>query len=128
MQVKFIGVPGEHHQTIHMYGQDFPLGQVVEVNNQLAIKKLQRHPHFMHKPVESTDVESRDLEQEFKALANAELEPIEAAHVAEAETQAALTDEDKYGNAASSGDSDSAEDQGAGRSGTAKRGRPRKSA
>ena len=50
MLIKFIGVPGEEHDTIHMYGQDFPLGKPVEVTDPEAVKRLSRHPHFAHKP------------------------------------------------------------------------------
>ena len=45
MKFTFIGVPGESHKTIHMYGTDMPLGEPVEVSD-VAAKKLANHPHF----------------------------------------------------------------------------------
>ena len=45
MKFTFIGVPGEHHQSLHMYGVDMPLGEAVEVSD-LAARKLKNHPHF----------------------------------------------------------------------------------
>ena len=46
MKFTFIGVPGEQHKSIHMYGVDMPLGEAVEVSA-LAARKLASHPHFM---------------------------------------------------------------------------------
>ena len=51
MKLKFIGVPGEAHATINMYGVTFPLGEVVTLDeadpkNATALRKLARHPHF----------------------------------------------------------------------------------
>jgi hypothetical protein len=54
MQIKFIGVPGEEHASIHQYGYDFPLGKFVDVTDERAAGKLAAHPHFSAK-AESTE-------------------------------------------------------------------------
>lgn len=46
MKFTFIGVPGEDHKSLHMYGVDMPLGEAVEVSA-VAARKLSNHPHFM---------------------------------------------------------------------------------
>lgn len=45
MKFTFIGVPGESHKTIHMYGTDMPIGEPIEVSA-VAARKLANHPHF----------------------------------------------------------------------------------
>jgi hypothetical protein len=67
MKFTFIGVPGESHQTIHMYGADMPLGEAVEVSA-LAARKLANHPHFKAAPVEAEEpaepVEPQEQEEQ----------------------------------------------------------------
>lgn len=46
MKATFKGVPGEKHDSIYMYGQNFPLNEAVEVNDPRAARKLASHPHF----------------------------------------------------------------------------------
>ncbi len=57
MQIKFIGVPGEKHESISMYGHVFPLGKFVDVSGSFAIGKLKGHPHFEAKQIDATDVD-----------------------------------------------------------------------
>ena len=45
MKYVFIGVPGEDHEGVLMYGVEMPLGEAVEVSD-LAARKLKNHPHF----------------------------------------------------------------------------------
>lgn len=47
MKIKFIGVPGEDHASISQYGYTFPLGEPVEVESDVAVRKLSNHPHFV---------------------------------------------------------------------------------
>jgi hypothetical protein len=47
MKVTFKGIPGEPNvKSLHMYGQNFPQGEAVEVTNPQAQRKLAAHPHF----------------------------------------------------------------------------------
>jgi type IV secretory pathway VirB10-like protein len=47
MKVTFKGIPGEPGvKSLHMYGQNFPLGEAVEVTDPHAQRKLAAHPHF----------------------------------------------------------------------------------
>lgn len=46
MKVTFKGVPGEKHESVFMYGQNFKQGEAVEVTDPVAQRKLARHPHF----------------------------------------------------------------------------------
>jgi hypothetical protein len=46
MKIKFIGVPGESHASISQYGYTFPIGELVEVDSEVAVRKLSNHPHF----------------------------------------------------------------------------------
>jgi len=130
MQIKYTGTPGESHGSIYMYGLVMPLGKYVEVADHLAVRKLSNHPHFHVKVEEITDVESKQQEQELQALTAAAVETIEqhTAAGAQAATIAALTEEEKYGNAHGSGAQSAAEAQGTGSGRGAKRGRPRKGA
>lgn len=59
MKATFKGVPGEEHDSLTMYGQDFPLGKAVEVRSVQAQRKLARHPHFSVSDVPE-DIDSRD--------------------------------------------------------------------
>ncbi len=45
MKFKFIGVPGEKHEELNMFGTVFPLGEAVEITGKGA-EKLKSHPHF----------------------------------------------------------------------------------
>lgn len=45
MKFKFIGVPGERHESLNMFGVAFPLGEAVEIEGKGA-EKLKTHPHF----------------------------------------------------------------------------------
>lgn len=45
MKFKFIGVPGERHESLNMFGVVFPLGEAVEIEGKGA-EKLKSHPHF----------------------------------------------------------------------------------
>ncbi len=45
MKFKFIGVPGERHESLNMFGVVFPLGNAVEIEGKGA-EKLKSHPHF----------------------------------------------------------------------------------
>lgn len=54
MKAKFIGVPGERHDSLTMYGLEFPLDKAVDVSHLSATlqRKLSNHPHFKtDKPV-----------------------------------------------------------------------------
>lgn len=46
MKIKFIGVPGEMHESIVQYGYTFRLDKPVDVQDAFAIRKLKAHPHF----------------------------------------------------------------------------------
>jgi uncharacterized protein YkuJ len=46
MKIKFIGVPGEHYDSMHFGGVDFPLNRAVEVSDVRVSSKLRSHPHF----------------------------------------------------------------------------------
>lgn len=46
MKFTFIGVPGEQHESLSMFGATFPLGESVEIEGDRAIAKLKAHPHF----------------------------------------------------------------------------------
>jgi len=45
MKFKFIGVPGERHEALNMFGVLFPMGEAVEIDGKGA-EKLRGHPHF----------------------------------------------------------------------------------
>ncbi len=53
MKFKFIGVPGEKHEELNMFGTVFPLGEAVEIEGKGA-EKLKGHPHF--EPVADEEV------------------------------------------------------------------------
>jgi len=127
MKATFIGVPGEDHESLLMYGQVFPKGKSITVQGKQAKSKLANHPHFKTEAEASDDVEDAQIKQEFAVAADAVLAPIEANKAEEAETIARLTDEDKYGNAdaAGTGDANPAQAAGSGSSGNSGRGRRR---
>lgn len=70
MDIKFIGVPGEKHESLSMYGYEFPLNKFVAVSGSFAIGKLKNHPHFEAKPVEAEDVEVKDVSKKPETLAD----------------------------------------------------------
>lgn len=78
MKATFKGVPGEQHASVHMYGQDFPLGQAVEINNPQGRKKLANHPHFEVEGSPEDPQETKRIEGDFKGAANASLAEVEA--------------------------------------------------
>jgi hypothetical protein len=78
MKATFIGVPGEEHASMHMYGQDFPLNQAVELNNPQARSKLARHPHFKVESGPDDPKEDKRIEGDFKAAGTASLAEVEA--------------------------------------------------
>lgn len=66
MKIRYLGTPGESHDSIHMYGIDLPLGEDIEVEDKFAIRKLSNHPHFEatgEKPVDA-EVKTKPEEQE----------------------------------------------------------------
>ena len=107
MKIKYIGTPGEDHQSIHMYGVDFPLGKLVPVTDLLAIRKLSNHPHFAAQPEQSDVAEDAQIKREFETVANTVLAPVEEQHVAQAEGE-------KNGNVDGPVPSSAAEVEGAG--------------
>lgn len=86
MKATFIGVPGEQHDSIYMYGQVFPLGKAVHVDNPLGQRKLSKHPHFTSTEEASDEVEDVQIKREFSGAAEAVLAPIEEEHQAKAES------------------------------------------
>jgi hypothetical protein len=122
MKIKYIGTPGEDHQSIHMYGTDFPLGKFVAVTDSLALRKLSNHPHFESHPEPSDVVEDAKIKNEFVAVASAALAPVEEQHVA-----AVLAEGENHGNADGPVSASAAEAEGAGVQRARGRGRPRKS-
>lgn len=122
MKIKYIGTPGEEHQTIHMYGTDFPVGKFVPVTGSLAIRKLSNHPHFVSQADPSNLVEDAKIKNEFVAVANVALAPVEEQHVA-----AVLAEGENHGDADRPVDPSAAKAEGAGSQRTGRRGRPPKS-
>jgi C4-dicarboxylate-specific signal transduction histidine kinase len=114
MQIKFIGVPGEDHESLFQYGHTFRLGEYVEVTDAQAIRKLSNHPHFSAKVEPVSPAQNKQMEQELQVLAAAALEPLEASK------------ETDHGNAQPVGDTSASEAQSAGGERSARRGRPRK--
>ena len=95
MQAKFIGVPGEEHDSIFMYGQDFPKGKSVTINTAFAQRKLHGHPHFQVTG-EANDAEDAVIKDEFAKAADVflkseqdRLEAEQAAEVLQAKKNAA---------------------------------------
>lgn len=78
MKATFIGVPGEQHASVHMYGQDFPLNEAVEIDNPQGRSKLARHPHFKVEGNPDDPKQSKQIEGDFKGAANASLAEVEA--------------------------------------------------
>lgn len=56
MKFKFIGVPGEKHEALNIFGTSFPLGEAVDIEGKGA-EKLKGHPHFEAVSEEVTSVE-----------------------------------------------------------------------
>jgi hypothetical protein len=83
MKATFIGVPGEQHAQLHMYGQDFPLNQAVEIDNPQGRSKLARHPHFKVESGPEDAKEDRRIEGDFKAAGSASLAEVEAQRLQE---------------------------------------------
>lgn len=46
MKFEFIGVPGESHETLTMYGVTFTIGVPAEMEDERYVTKLANHPHF----------------------------------------------------------------------------------
>jgi hypothetical protein len=77
MQIKFIGVPGEDHNSLRMYGKDYPIGEYVETTDPLAIQKMSNHPHFKAKASAAEDVQDAEVKGEFAAVIDAGLKMAE---------------------------------------------------
>jgi len=77
MQIKFIGVPGEDHNSIRMYGTDYPLGEYIETTDPLAIRKMSNHPHFKAKAAPADVVEDAEVKGEFATVIDAGLKMAE---------------------------------------------------
>jgi hypothetical protein len=86
MKATFKGVPGEDHQSVHMYGQDFPLGKAVEINSVQGRNKLANHPHFEVSGAPDDPVEDAKIKREFAGATEAALDPIAEAKAAEDES------------------------------------------
>lgn len=73
MKATFTGVPGEKHESVYMYGQNFPLNQAVEVTDPQAIRKLRNHPHFKAELSAEDRKIAEQVKREFAAAATAGL-------------------------------------------------------
>lgn len=62
MQFIFKGVPGESHDSLNMYGVEFPLGVPVNIDGEKAASKLANHPHFysVTKPVVTEETQAQE--------------------------------------------------------------------
>lgn len=125
MKIKYLGTPGESHEAISMYGYVFPVGKAVEVDNAFAARKLANHPHFASRGEVEDAVDKRVIEA-VELLAEVAVDEQAALAQEEADTIAALTDEDKYGNAHGTGPEGAAQAESAGGERSPQRGRPRK--
>lgn len=72
MKAKFVGVPGEKHDSINMWGQLFALGKEIAVTHLSATiqRKLMNHPHFLTSGGEAEDIaftEKHDGAQQLAA-------------------------------------------------------------
>lgn len=67
-KVKFIGVPGEKHDELKMFGVTLPLGKFVPVTDQYAISVFKDHPHFEFQAEgnDATDVDFKEVAKEPK--------------------------------------------------------------
>lgn len=132
MQIKFIGMPGEQHDSITMYGKEFPLNKAVDSKGLTPRQEatLAAHPHFQTSgdvSVDPVQAETNQLvEKVAQDMANLELAQVEHAKAAEAETQAKLTQEQKYGEPIPVSRTDTPEAESAGRERNGQRGRPPK--
>ena len=77
MKIKFIGVPGERHDGLRMYGDYFPLGEFVNVTDKNTIKKLSNHAHFEVKPEKADLIEDAQVKGEFEAVIDSGLKMAE---------------------------------------------------
>lgn len=82
MKATFIGVPGEQHDSILMYGQVFPLGEAVTVTSELGMRKLAKHPHFEAKADSADKAQDAVIEQELQTATAVAVAPVEEAHAA----------------------------------------------
>lgn len=85
MKATFTGVPGEQHDSVHMYGQDFPLNKAVTVNTSVARRKLANHPHFKVQAEKSDEADDAQIKREFTGAAEAGLADAEAQRLADEE-------------------------------------------
>lgn len=62
MKFVFIGVPGESHESLTMYGVTFEAGVPAEVEDERYIAKLANHPHFsaVGEPVVSEETQTQE--------------------------------------------------------------------
>ncbi len=60
-QIKFIGVPGERHESINFYGTEFPLNKWVDVKAFSTIEALKEHPHFETKGESRSDIQDATI-------------------------------------------------------------------
>lgn len=125
MKIKYLGTPGESHKAISMYGYVFPLGQAVEVTDAFAARKLAQHPHFASRG-EVEDVVDKRTVQAVELLLEVAIDEQAELAQEEADTIAALTDEEKYGNAHGTGAEGAAQAESLGGERGSKRGRPAK--
>lgn len=121
MKAKFTGVPGESHDTLSMYGQDFPRGEWVTVKSALGKVKLSKHPHFEWREDPADQAEDAVVKTEFTQLLAPALKQAEAEHIEP------TTQEPNHGNSNGPGDQGDAKDASAGSGRNTRRGRPAKS-
>jgi len=80
MKARFIGVPGEQHPGLTMYGTYYPLNKWMPVTDKTAKTKLGNHPHF------EADAKDEDIEDaKIKGELEAALSPVLQAAEQEAE-------------------------------------------
>jgi hypothetical protein len=125
MKITYNGTPGESHDAIFMYGQFFPRGKAVEVEDAFASRKLANHPHFSHSGAAEEVVDKRLVKAAELII---EVQQDEAAELKQQEddTIAALTEEEKYGDTDPASTPSAAEVEGLGSQRVPQRGRPRK--
>ena len=73
MKATFIGVPGEDHDALYMYGQVFPKGKAVSITSPLGMRKLANHPHFETTAEPKDEVEDVQIKREFSGAVEAAL-------------------------------------------------------
>lgn len=104
MKATFIGVPGEKHDSIHMYGQDFPLNKAVEVNTLMARRKLANHPHFKTEGQTSDSREDASIKREFSGATEASLADAQARQAEEQQRAVEASDLNRPSTAVSPAD------------------------